>query len=127
MVKVALIALGGAVGAVLRYWIGGWVQQWTQSATFPYGTLVVNGMGCVAIGLLSYWGEARGLFTPESRLLVFTGVLGGFTTFSTFANESVAMARVGAGWPALGNVAAHLVLGLGGVWAGWALGRWLWR
>ena len=124
--NVLLVGLGGGAGAILRYWLGTWVQDRLGTAQFPYGTLVVNVAGCLVIGLLGYWGEARQVFTLESRLLIFTGVLGGFTTFSAFGAETMELARKGAGGLAVANVAASVVLGLAGVWAGRLIGRWIW-
>jgi CrcB protein len=127
VIKVLLVGLGGGLGAVARYWLSGLVQEWTRSAAFPYGTLVVNVLGCLVIGGLAYLSEARGLLTPETRLLLITGFLGGFTTFSTFGNETLALARGGETGPALGNIAAHLAIGLGAVWVGWTLAQRIWR
>jgi CrcB protein len=112
---------------MVRYGLSGVVQEWLRNASFPYGTLVVNVAGCFIIGGLAYLSEARGLLTPETRLLLITGFLGGFTTFSTFGNETLALARGGELGRALGNVAGHVGLGLGAVWAGWALAHWIWR
>ena len=89
MSKILLVGFGGFVGAVLRYGISGWVQRWTGSVNFPYGTLAVNLLGCLVIGLLAGLAEDRGLFTPEARLFLFIGVLGAFTTFSTFGIETL--------------------------------------
>lgn len=122
-----LVGLGGCIGAVLRYWLGGWVQALSQSAAFPYGTAAVNLLGCFTIGLLSYLADARGIFTTESRLLVFTGILGGFTTFSTFANESVNLLRDGQNWSAFVNVAVQVVCGLVAVWLGRIVAGLMWR
>jgi CrcB protein len=83
-------------------------------------------LGCLAIGFLSQLADARGVFTPETRALVFVGVLGGFTTFSTFSNESLNLLRGNEVFPALANIAAHLLLGLGAVWLGRALAFWIW-
>ena len=121
MTKYFLIALGGAAGAILRYIVSGYVQRWTNSVEFPYGTLVVNLAGCLTIGVLSYLADARGVFTAESRAFVFVGLLGAFTTFSTFGNETMALFRDGENALALFNLGAHLVLGLGAVWGGRAL------
>ena len=88
MNKFFLVGVGGFVGSILRYWFSGLVQQWMQNAAFPFGTLAVNVIGCLIIGFLSQLADARGVFTAETRALVFVGVLGGFTTFSSFANES---------------------------------------
>ena len=96
MGKVFLVGVGGFAGSILRYLFSGCIQQWTQSAAFPFGILVVNLVGCWVIGFLSQLADARGVFTAETRALVFVGVLGGFTTFSSFANESMNLFRGGA-------------------------------
>jgi CrcB protein len=98
MMRLALVGAGGCCGAVLRYLVSGYVQAALRDAQFPYGTLAVNLTGCFVIGLLSQLADARGLFTTESRLFLFTGVLGGYTTFSTFANESMNLLRDGQAW-----------------------------
>jgi CrcB protein len=125
--KVFLVGAGGFIGSILRYLFSGYVQQLTQSAAFPFGTLVVNLTGCLAIGFLSQLADLRGVFTAEARALVFIGVLGGFTTFSTFGNETMNFLREGEPWPALLNVGAHVVLGLACVWLGRAIAYWIWR
>lgn len=127
MNKIFLAGAGGFIGSVLRYLASGVVQQWTQSATFPFGTLAVNTLGCLVIGFLSQLADTRGVFTPETRVLVFVGVLGGFTTFSTFSNETLNLLRDNQVFPALTNLTAHLVLGLGAVWLGRTLAYWIWR
>jgi fluoride exporter len=114
--KLLLAGIGGFIGSALRYAMAGYVQQWTRSAVFPFGTLAVNLIGCFTIGLLSYLAESRGVFTAETRTFIFIGVLGGFTTFSTFGNETMNLWRDGESLLALANVGAHLVLGLGAVW-----------
>ncbi|NJN44276.1 MAG: fluoride efflux transporter CrcB [Anaerolineae bacterium] len=127
MLKALIIGLGGGVGAILRYVIGGYVQQWTNSTTFPYGTLAVNVLGCLFIGLLSELAETRGFFNPELRLFLFIGLLGGFTTYSTFGSESINLLRGGANQLAFGYVTLHLVAGLGAVWLGRILVDWFWK
>lgn len=122
-----LIGIGGFVGSVLRYLTSGFIQQLTKSVEFPYGTLIVNIVGCLTIGFLSQLAEARGVFTAESRALVFVGILGGFTTFSTFGNETMNFFLDGETLPALANVGAHIVLGLGAVWLGRVLAHVIWR
>lgn len=89
MSKILLVGAGGFVGAVLRYTVSAWVQTASKSVRFPYGTLAVNLLGCLVIGLLSQLAEDRNLFTSEMRLLIFIGILGAFTTFSTFSNETI--------------------------------------
>ncbi|MBW2011953.1 MAG: CrcB family protein, partial [Deltaproteobacteria bacterium] len=87
------------------------------------GTLTVNVMGCFFIGFGGGLMESRQLFTPEARLFVFTGLLGGFTTFSTFGYESFNLARDGQMIGVLLNIGLHLLLGLAAVWAGNLLSR----
>jgi fluoride exporter len=116
--KILLVGVGGFLGSVARYLLGGYAQQLSGGASFPYGTLAVNVLGCFVIGFLAELAEARGVFSPESRALVFVGLLGGFTTFSAFGNETVNLLRDGQTPLALANVAAHIVIGLGAVWLG---------
>lgn len=127
MEKSLLVGAGGFIGAILRYWLSGYIQQVSRSAQFPFGTLTVNLIGCLVIGFLSYLAEEHGAFSPESRLLIFTGVLGGFTTFSTFGNETINLVREGQNILAVVNITAHLLLGLGFVWLGRTLAYLLWR
>jgi len=117
--KLALIALGGGVGAALRYLVTGWAQK-LVSGTFPVGTLTVNVAGCFAIGLLNYVLLGPLLVREELRLALVTGVLGGFTTFSSYGWETLALTNEGA-WLAAG---ANLVLNNGlGFFAAWAAYR----
>lgn len=118
MMKFLLVGAGGFIGSVLRYALGGFVQQSAKNAKFPIGTLAVNLIGCFVIGLLSQLAEARGLFSLETRALLFTGLLGGFTTYSAFGNESFSMLRDGETTLAFLNIASHIILGLGAVWLG---------
>ena len=127
MLKIFLAGIGGFVGSVLRYSVSGFVQDVSRSIHFPYGTLAVNLIGCFAIGLLSQLAETRGLFTAETRTLVFVGVLGGFTTFSAFGNETINLWREGESALALLNITAHLVLCVGAVWISRALAFQIWR
>ena len=127
MVKVFLAGIGGFVGSVLRYSVSGFVQDLSRSIDFPYGTLAVNLIGCLAIGFLSQLAESRGYFTAETRTLVFIGVLGGFTTFSAFSNETMNLWREGESGLAVLNIVAHLVLCLGAVWMSRAIAYQIWR
>ena len=127
MGKLFLAGIGGFIGSALRYSVSGFVQGWSRSIDFPYGTLAVNLIGCLAIGFLSQLAESRGYFTAEARTLVFIGVLGGFTTFSAFSNETMNLWREGEGLPAVLNIAAHLVLCLGAVWISRAIAYQIWR
>jgi len=121
------VALGGAVGSTARYIVGAWAQTASKSIDFPYGTLTVNLVGCFVIGFLSQLAETRGAFTPESRALVFIGVLGGFTTFSSFGNDTINLLHDTGIFNALANVGANVILGLALVWLGRAAAYWIWR
>ncbi len=127
MTKLIVIGLGGGLGAILRYALSGLVQYWSKSISFPYGTLTVNLLGCLLIGLLTGLAETRGLFNPEARLFIFVGLLGGFTTFSTFGNETFNLILSRESFLAVLNLASHIVLGIGMVWVGRILAATLWR
>lgn len=127
MGKLLLIGMGGFMGSVLRYGLSGYVQQLTRSIGFPYGTLAVNLLGCLVIGFLAQLADTRGWLSDDARAFLFIGVLGGFTTFSTFGNESLNLLRDGENLLALANVGAHVILGLGAVWAGRTLAYLIWR
>jgi CrcB protein len=124
---VIFVALGGAFGSVLRYLLSTWTQAISKSIDFPYGTLTVNLVGCFVIGFLAYLAEARGAFTAESRAFVFVGILGGFTTFSSFGNETINLLRDGESLNALANVGANVIFGLILVWLGRTVAYWIWR
>src|SRR5690349_2128587 len=112
MTNILLVGAGGFVGSVLRYLLGGYVQQTMKSSSFPYGTLAVNLIGCFMIGLLAQYGESRGAFSNESRAFIFIGILGGFTTFSAFGNETINLMREGFVINALANIGTNVILGL---------------
>jgi CrcB protein len=115
-----LVGMGGFLGSVTRYALGAWVTQQAGASRFPFGTLAVNVIGCFAIGLISGIAEQSSTFSPHTRLLLITGVLGGFTTYSAFAYESYFLAREHAWALAAVNVTAHVLLGLAMVWLGHA-------
>lgn len=125
--NILFVAVGGAVGSVLRYLLGTWIQSVSKSIDFPFGTLTVNLIGCFVIGFLSQLAEARGAFTSESRALVFVGILGGFTTFSSFGNDTINLLRDGETFNALANVGANVILGLSLVWLGRTVAFWIWK
>ena len=125
--SILLVALGGAMGSVSRYLLGTWIQSASRSIDFPYGTLTVNLIGCFVIGLLSQLAEARGVFTSEARAFVFIGILGGFTTFSSFGNDTINLVRDGETFNALANVGANVILGLTLVWLGRTIAYWIWK
>jgi CrcB protein len=127
LLSVIYVALGGAFGSTSRYLLGTWTQSISKSIDFPYGTLTVNLIGCFVIGFLSQLAEARGVFTPESRALVFIGILGGFTTFSSFGNDTINLLRDGETFNALANVGANVIVGLLLVWLGRSVAYWIWK
>lgn len=127
MDKVLLVGAGGFIGSALRYVIGGLVQSAAPTSTFPYGTLVVNVTGCFAIGLLSQLVEAHGALGPGARALLVVGILGGYTTFSAFGNETVNLLRDGQPLAAGMNIGGHLALALCAVWLGRLTAHVLWR
>ena len=105
------VGLGGFIGAIGRYCVGSWVQRLLPAGQIPYGTLAVNVVGCLVIGALGGWIDARQVsLAPMLRLFLFVGVLGGFTTFSAFAFETLSMTRAGLTFAALAHVGGHLVL-----------------
>ena len=127
MYNLLLIGLGGFAGALLRYSVSGLVQNWSKFISFPSGTLVVNILGCLLIGVLSQIGDSHGVFTPETRSFVFIGLLGAFTTYSTFGNETVNLMMDGKSQLSLVTVGLHLVLGLGAVWLGRVIALFVWK
>ena len=107
MGEAALVFLGGGLGAALRYWLSGSVYK-VLPPTFPYGTLAVNLLGCFGIGFLMTFFEERFVVQPSLRVFLTIGVLGGFTTFSTFSFETVALLREGSIVSGLLNMAFSL-------------------
>ena len=110
MKLVLLIGAGGFIGSALRYLISLFIQNKVLS-TFPFGTFAVNVLGCFLIGAVYALSE-RGNLSAEWRLFLATGILGGFTTFSSFSNETVSMIRDAQYGPALIYVGSSVILGL---------------
>jgi len=121
MIKLAMIAAGGAIGATLRYLIAGLVEK-HASGSFPMGTLVVNLVGCLVVGFLGAFFAGPHLVREEYRLAVLVGVLGAFTTFSTYGWETLSLANAGQLRLAAINLVLSNVFGLLGVWLGYRLG-----
>ncbi len=119
MSNLLLVGAGGFVGSVLRYSTQLLVYRVLPQHTFPIGTLVVNVLGCLAIGFL---GSKAGV-TEGARLFLVVGLFGGFTTFSTFGFETVDLARESSAFAAALNVALQIALGLPAVWLGSYLAR----
>ncbi|HXF99846.1 MAG TPA: fluoride efflux transporter CrcB [Bacteroidota bacterium] len=120
--NLALVFLGGGIGAVARYVLQGLVYRFLP-ASFPYGTVAVNIVGSFLIGFLMSAFEDRFLVSPELRIFLTVGVLGGFTTFSSFSYETLMILREGSYILSLINIAANVILCLIAAWLGSALGK----
>ena len=118
MTNILLVGIGGFIGSVARYKVGGWLLHLTVQEKFPYSTFAVNVVGCLIVGVLAGLAERYELFGPGARLFLFTGLLGGFTTFSAFGLETMFLLRRGEPWVAALYVVASVLLGLVAVWIG---------
>lgn len=125
LLKLGLIFLGSGIGGVCRYLLGGWIQRF-GNGTFPIGTLTVNIAGCLVIGFLSAAFAGRWLVREEYRIALTVGILGGFTTFSSFGLETFVLLNDGEYVRAAMNIGLSLGAGLAAVWIGYRLAeRWL--
>ena len=115
---VLLVGLGGFLGAIARYKLGGLLLHMTAQDRFPFGTFAVNVLGCLAVGILAGVAERYEVIGPEARLFLFTGLLGGFTTFSAFGLEAVFLIRRGDLGVAALYAGGTVVLGITAVWLG---------
>jgi CrcB protein len=122
MNQVLAIAAGGAVGSVLRFWMSTWVHSFA-GRSFPYGTLTVNVAGCLAMGFLFVLFVDRLSDNNVLRAGILIGVLGGFTTFSSFSIETFNLIEQGAWVKAAANMTGSLLLCVGATWVGVILGR----
>lgn len=116
--QILIVAIGGAVGSIVRYKLGGFALHHAQAWNFPVSTFSINLIGCFVIGLLAALVEHHDLFSPSVRLLLFTGFLGGFTTFSAFGYESVFLLRRGLFSVAGSYILLSVFCGLAAVFAG---------
>jgi len=118
-----LVAAGGALGSMARHGVNVAIHRWIGTPV-PWATAVVNILGCATIGVLAGLVSAGTLrWGMGTRVFVFVGILGGFTTFSTFGLDTLTLVRDGEIPLAFRNVAAHVVLGLGAVFAGYWIAR----
>ena len=127
VLKLCIIGAGGFVGAVLRYLVSSWVQYRSGSIVFPYGTMSVNLIGCFIIGLFTFLVENRSLLSPEFRVFVLIGLLGAFTTFSAFGNETLGLVRDNRLDQAILNAGIQVVVGVTMVWLGRVFAALIWR
>ena len=122
MGQVTAVFVGGGIGATLRYFLGGAVYRFMGS-DFPYGTLLINVMGCFFIGFLMSLFDERFVVHPTMRSFLTIGILGGFTTFSTFSFETMALLREGNYLRGTANVVYTILNGLGATWLGTVIGK----
>ena len=124
LMNILLVFVGGGLGAAARYILQGAVYRVT-GAGFPYGTLIVNILGCFVIGLLMSSMEERFMAAPSLRVFLTVGILGGFTTFSSFSYESMMLLREGDIIAGGLNIVLSVVICLGATWLGLGLGRYV--
>lgn len=122
LTKILYLSIGGAAGTLSRYWLSGVAQRFT-GGSFPLGTFAVNMLGCLLFGAVWGYFENRMLPGSEIRLLVLTGFMGAFTTFSTYMFETAELVRISQIATALLNVVGQSLTGLLLVLAGITLGR----
>ena len=122
MKALLFVVLGGSLGALCRWGLSSWIDQSRGDATsFPLGIFTANILGCLLFGLLFGLGENRPWMSDHFRLLLFTGFLGSFTTFSTFSWNTLELLKSGQFGMALLNVGLSVLVGLGAVWGGYAI------
>lgn len=123
LLKIFAVGAGGFFGAAGRYILSAFAHSQFSDTTFPIGTTLVNLLGCLLIGLLAGLFEMKAWINPELRLFIFVGILGGFTTFSTFAHESFFLWKHDQILFGLLNISLQVGLGLLFVWLGYSLVR----
>lgn len=127
LLRLCIIGAGGFLGAILRYLVSGLVQDRSGFMLFPWGTMVVNLAGCFFIGLFTLLVESRSMLSVEMRSFLLVGLLGAFTTFSTFGNETLNLIREGRFDLAALNSVVQVVAGLAMVWLGRVTAAGIWR
>jgi CrcB protein len=121
MKQILLVGLGGFIGTIGRYKLGGLVLHHTAAWRFPLSTFLINVVGCFIIGVLSGLAEKYDFFSPDVRVFLLPGIVGGFTTFSAFAYEAVFLMRRGESHVALAYAAISVLCGFFAVWLGMRL------
>ena len=129
MKSLLLVGLGGFLGAIARWQLGGWVDRLAPGGEddgalrFPLGIFVVNGIGCLLIGVLFGWFSTREGFSESWRMFAAVGFLGAFTTFSTFSHNTLTLFQDGQANFAFANIFGSVVVGLLAVWAGYSFAK----
>jgi fluoride exporter len=116
-----IVAAGGGLGSIGRYLLSGWILHRATGWQFPVGTFAVNVLGCLFVGVLGGLAVKHDLLSAEVRLFLFTGIAGGFTTFSAFGLETFYLLRKGEVAIAAAYVALSILAGLLVLWAGFAV------
>jgi len=119
MTKILIVGIGGFLGSVFRFMLVEWVHKILNNPWYPYGTFAVNVLGCLLMGFFAGLAENKGLLGSEMRLFFLIGILGGFTTFSAFGYETLALSRDAQMLAAMMNIVLHVVLGFGAVFLGY--------
>ena len=125
LLNLLFVGAGGFLGSIGRYLLSGAVYQIFPKLYFPIGTAVVNILGCLLIGFITGLAEVRNLLGPEMRVFLLIGLLGGFTTFSTFGFETFALLRDGAFLGVIANVLIQVIVGISAVWLGFNVIRYI--
>jgi fluoride exporter len=118
-----IVGIGGIFGAISRFAIEHWVSEFTKASVFPFGTLTVNILGCLIIGMLFALIEDYGSISPRLRLLLITGFLGALTTFSSFGLDTFNLIQKNHLIIAIINILVQVVFGLIAVWLGFVITR----
>jgi fluoride exporter len=127
MKSLAIVAIGGGLGSMARYLLSGWILHRAVGAQFPLGTFAVNVIGCLGVGVLGGLVVRHDLLSADLRTFLFTGVAGGFTTFSAFGLETFYLLRKGETAIAAAYVLLSVLVGLLVVWAGFSVTGRAWR
>ena len=122
---IILVGIGGFIGATLRYLIGNWIQNLLDNPEFPYGTLLVNLIGCLIIGFIIAISETQDNISQEIQIFLTVGVLGGFTTFSAFGIDTVNFIRNGDLHLGAINIVLQMTLGILAAWLGLITWKWI--
>jgi fluoride exporter len=123
MLNLLIAGAGGFLGTIMRYLLNNLIYKTLDYPLYPYGTLTINISGCFFIGFIASLAESRLSLSPEVRIFIQIGILGGFTTFSTFGYETFNLLRDGQFILGIGNIFLQVFIGLIAVWLGYNLGR----
>jgi CrcB protein len=123
MKEIVIIGMGGFAGAIARYVLGGAIHEWSGKSVFPWGTIIVNVLGCFCFGLIASLMTERQIIDPALHSMVFIGFLGAFTTFSTFSNDTIRLLDAKVHWLAWANMIVSVLAGFGALLLGKLVGK----